>query len=242
MKGQFNQAIIDFNKVTELDSKYVAAFNNRGLSYYNLRQFDRAIIDFNKTISLDPEYVSAYHGRADAYFSKGQLDRAIINYNKAIKLDPKLILAYFNRGKVYEGKGQLDKAIIDYNKTIELNPELELAYNNLAWLYATAKNSNLRNGSAAINLAKKSIKLNKHKNVSGILDTLAAAYIEADKQELAFKTYERVMKLEPSFVVKYQKYLIKKGLYIGKVDGVYNTVMRNSLIACVKARCQLGVD
>jgi len=126
---------------------------------------------------------------------------------------------------------------------IELDPEFVEAYNGLAWLYATAKDSSVRNGSVAVNLAKKSIKFSKQRvNLGGRLDTLAAAYVEAGKLEQAFKTYERVMKLDSFFVLEYQKYLKNKGHYKDKIDGVYSTAMRNSLIACVRKGCQLGVD
>jgi len=49
----FPQALRIFNKVLELDSKYAAAYNNRGIIYSKQKEFQKAIDDYNKTIELD---------------------------------------------------------------------------------------------------------------------------------------------------------------------------------------------
>ena len=73
----------------ELDPKYAAAYYNRGLSYYALRQHGRAIQDFDKAIELDPKDAKAYYNKACAYALMGDPAKACDWLSQAIDLDPK---------------------------------------------------------------------------------------------------------------------------------------------------------
>ena len=66
-KGQYDQAIADFNKALEIDSKSASAYYNRGIAYLNKGQFDWAIADFNKALEIDPKSASAYYNRGICY-------------------------------------------------------------------------------------------------------------------------------------------------------------------------------
>ncbi|MGA2468126.1 MAG: tetratricopeptide repeat protein, partial [Thermodesulfobacteriota bacterium] len=75
-KGQYDQAISDFNKALEINSKYAYAYNNRGMAYRDKGQYDQAISDYNKALEINPKYAYAYNNRGIAYGDKGQYDRA----------------------------------------------------------------------------------------------------------------------------------------------------------------------
>jgi len=75
-KGQYDQAIVDFNKAIELDPRDAAAYYNRGISYEKRGQHDRAILDFTKAIEINPRYAKAYINRGAAYFSKREYEKA----------------------------------------------------------------------------------------------------------------------------------------------------------------------
>jgi hypothetical protein len=59
--------------------------------------------------------------------------------------------------------------------------------NNLAWRWATSKNSEERDGRAAVRFAEKAVELTNRKG-SGDLDTLAAAYAEVGQFDKAVST------------------------------------------------------
>jgi len=63
-KGQYDEAISDFNKAIEINSKYDKAYNNRGITYRLKGQYDRAISDFNKAIEINPTDAQAYNNLA----------------------------------------------------------------------------------------------------------------------------------------------------------------------------------
>ena len=59
----YKQAINDFNKAIELDSNFLDAYYDRGISKQNLKDHKEAITDFNKAIELGYNYV-AYNKRS----------------------------------------------------------------------------------------------------------------------------------------------------------------------------------
>lgn len=63
-KGQYDQAIKDYNKAIEIDPGNAVAYINRGFAYRNKGQYDQAIKDYTKAIEIDP-------GNADAYYNRG---------------------------------------------------------------------------------------------------------------------------------------------------------------------------
>jgi Tfp pilus assembly protein PilF len=63
-KGQYEQAISDFNKALEINPRYNKAYNNRGIVYRLRGQYHQAISDFNKAISTNPLDAEAYNNLA----------------------------------------------------------------------------------------------------------------------------------------------------------------------------------
>lgn len=53
-KGQYDQAILNFNKALEMNPKYAEAYCNRGGAYLGKGRYDMAILDFNKAIEINP--------------------------------------------------------------------------------------------------------------------------------------------------------------------------------------------
>ncbi len=47
-------------KFIEIDPEYPLAYENRGISNYDLKEYDRAIADYTKAIELRSSYVDAY--------------------------------------------------------------------------------------------------------------------------------------------------------------------------------------
>jgi tetratricopeptide (TPR) repeat protein len=63
---QYEAAIVDYNKVIQLDPDEPAAYNNRANVYGHLEQYESAIADFNKAIEIDPNNANPYNNRGNA--------------------------------------------------------------------------------------------------------------------------------------------------------------------------------
>jgi tetratricopeptide (TPR) repeat protein len=138
-KGEYDQAISEFNKTLEINPNDAVAYINRGWAYYRKGHYDQAISDCNKALEIDPRVAAAYLTRGAAYNLKGQPDHAISDFNKALEINPRDALAYNNRGWAYLGKDQYDQAISDLDKALEINPKFDLPYYNLGVLYSKKK-------------------------------------------------------------------------------------------------------
>ena len=85
LSKDYDSAIEQFNKVIEMDEKFVEAYNMRGSCYSALKKNDEAVKDFSKAIELNPDNRGAYLGRSSVYKAMGKLPQAksdTLNANK----------------------------------------------------------------------------------------------------------------------------------------------------------------
>ena len=116
----YSGAIIDFDKVIEIDTEDADAYNNRGLAKFSLgesetasgndkkaqRLYKAAIEDITRSIQIDPEDADAYNNRGLAKFNLGK--------------------SKSTRGKVKKVKKTqrfYEAAIADYTQAIKIDPE-----------------------------------------------------------------------------------------------------------------------
>ena len=195
-KGNFGQAISDYNKAIEINPNYTEAYNNRGIAYSFKGNFDLAISDFNKAIELNPNCVDAYNNRGNVYNDKGNFDLAISDYNKTIALDPNYTEAYNNRGNAYAQKGNFDLAISDFNKAIELSFNYAKAYNNRGNAYGQKGNFG-----QAISDYSKAIEINH--NDSEAYNNRGNAYGVKGNFDRAISDFNKAIELDPNYAKAY---------------------------------------
>ncbi len=139
-KGNFDQAVSDFNKAIKTDPNYAPAYANRGLAYSGKKDITQAISDYTKALTINPRYEEAYYIRGLAYASQGNLDLASSDYTKAIEINPNYVQAYINRGLIHSNKGALEQAISDFDKVVKINPNIAAAYYLRGTAYANKGN------------------------------------------------------------------------------------------------------
>ncbi len=132
---QWDNAITDFTRVIEMDSKYGWGYVDRGVAYQHTGQWDKSIDDFSKAIEINTLDFDAYAGRALSYGVLGQYNKAITDFSRALQINPKYSKGYSNRGLTYANLGYFDKAIADYSKAIELDPGYKDALSNRSLAY-----------------------------------------------------------------------------------------------------------
>ena len=129
-RGEYRQAIENYDGAIELDPQNPVFYNNRGTTKAALGEFQGAIADLDKAIILDPQYAAAYNNRGGAKNALGDHQGAIMDFGRAIDLDPEDAGPYNNRGVAKIGLDDRKGAIADYHTSIELDPQNAFAYNN----------------------------------------------------------------------------------------------------------------
>ncbi len=82
-KGQYDQAILDYNKAIEIDPRFAQAYSNRGNAYGRKGLYDKAIIDYTKAIEISPKFGKAYVNLGYIWHLKGDNESSCFFYEKA---------------------------------------------------------------------------------------------------------------------------------------------------------------
>jgi len=86
-EGDFQRAIVHFQKAIAIDPAFCAALNDLGTAYLETGQADLAIEQFNKVIAVDPHVARGYSNLAIAYLRKDQYSDAERAARRAVDLD-----------------------------------------------------------------------------------------------------------------------------------------------------------
>ena len=127
-KKDADRALSDCNEAIRADSRYAAAYINRGNAYLLKSDVDHAFADFNEAIRLDPKNAWAYTERGNLYKDKGDFEHALADLNESIRLEPNYAMVFLARGDLYKSKGDLDRAMTDFNESIRIEPNYPFAY------------------------------------------------------------------------------------------------------------------
>jgi len=100
-----------------------AAFNGRGMIYYQRGDADRAMADFDAAIRLNPRDAMAFNNRGSVHKMNRDAQRAIADYSEAIRLDRTNAMAFRNRGVLYAGIDDKNRALADFNEAVWLDPK-----------------------------------------------------------------------------------------------------------------------
>ena len=85
MKGQFQEAIGEYNKSLEYNPESAEAHSNLGFAYFDIGNIEQAIVEQTRSIEIMPEYSNAYYGLAMAYEKDGNKTEAINNWKKFLE-------------------------------------------------------------------------------------------------------------------------------------------------------------
>jgi len=121
---KFSQAISEFDKLINKNSRDADAYYTRGLAYALQGKYAPAIADFTRYLEFEKKDADSYCNRGLARVLQGQYDQGLADLNKALELTPNDPLALYLRGFAHFKQGRTDAAKADYEKALRLNPEL----------------------------------------------------------------------------------------------------------------------
>ena len=96
--GQYQEALICYDRVIKLVPSHFPALINRGAAYAQSGQFHAALTDFDRAIALQPDNADIHCMRAGVLRALNQYDAMLAAYDDAIRLRPDFAHARFRRG------------------------------------------------------------------------------------------------------------------------------------------------
>ena len=121
--GNYNQAIADLRRSSELNPNHVATHAFLARAYFARERYVEAIEAASKGVMIDPPTVSTpicFLVRGRAYYELGDYGRAIEDLSAALELVVS-VEAYYYRGLAYQANGQIEKAIEDFEHCIQVH-------------------------------------------------------------------------------------------------------------------------
>lgn len=96
--GDYNGAIIEFDKAVQTNPYYALAYYNRGLAKNSLGYYDEAIADIDKSIELKAGSAKTFLSRGMIKFNKHDFENALKDFNSVIVLETNNATAYYYSG------------------------------------------------------------------------------------------------------------------------------------------------
>ncbi|MEW6194260.1 MAG: tetratricopeptide repeat protein [Bacteroidota bacterium] len=114
-----------YTKAVSIDTNFNAAYNNRGICYFDAK-------DFKKVLKLDPASVIVNSYLGNCYLSLENYETAIDYYSNVVLSGIADDYVLINRGLSYQKLNMFELAIKDYTEAIIRNPGSVSAYLNRA--------------------------------------------------------------------------------------------------------------
>ena len=89
-KQKFDQAIVVFSKVIDLDPKWAEAWNKRATVLYMVGEFQKSQDDIDQVLELEERHFGALAGQGLVNIQLENYDKAIMSYKKAQQIYPKM--------------------------------------------------------------------------------------------------------------------------------------------------------
>ena len=185
-KGEVDEAILYCDKAVAKQPNDPDAQVALANALLQKKRIDDAIVHYQKAVAIRPDYFLARYGLGHALLEKGQLDGAIEHFRAALLIRPDHPDCHTTLAIALDESGQFAEAIGHYERATGISPQSVSARANVAWLLATCPDSSFRDGSKAIQLARRADQLSGGTNAL-VLRTLAAGYAEAGQFEKAIE-------------------------------------------------------
>jgi tetratricopeptide (TPR) repeat protein len=119
--ASYQDAILAYNKVLEIEPQHAPAHINLGTLYYNLQDYKLAEAHYRKAIEADPRYALAYFDLGNVLDETGRIQEAIRIYKTALQLAPTYADAHYNLALAYEKAKEQRKALAHWKAYLGLD-------------------------------------------------------------------------------------------------------------------------
>ena len=119
-KGNFYQAIREFETVLEKWPDDPRCYNKLGVCYASLRDFIKAKSYLEKALTLDLKYPEPYNNLGNIGLEEKKYEKSIELYKKALELNPDYAAAHSNLGLAYKRTKRINEAVKHFKRVTEI--------------------------------------------------------------------------------------------------------------------------
>jgi len=124
-KGDYEQALQDYDQATRLNPGNATAYNNRGIIYRIKGDYDRAIADYDEAIWLrNGDFPAAFYNRALAYADKGEYEHSLADFDVVLRFNAENALALYAGGLTLLKKGDAEAGAANIAAAKSINPNI----------------------------------------------------------------------------------------------------------------------
>jgi tetratricopeptide (TPR) repeat protein len=117
---KYDQALIDFDRVIQLEEKNQLAILRRGLTYQRLGKYEQALADFDRAIQINDKNSSAITGRGQTYLFTEKYEQALADFDRAIQIDSGGDRPYYFRSLTYALCGLIEQSKRDIQWAVQI--------------------------------------------------------------------------------------------------------------------------
>ena len=158
-REQVDEAIAHYRRALEVNPDFAWAHNNLGVALAKRGLIDEAIAHYRQAIRTEPDNAQAHNNLAAALVMCGRIDEAIDQLREALKIKPDYSNARQNLGSIESARETFLKWLGKRRDLLQSRPNDVALLNDMAWLLATNPNESIRNGTEAVELAQRAVRV-----------------------------------------------------------------------------------
>jgi protein O-mannosyl-transferase len=190
-KGQFEEAIRQFQAALRIKPAYPQALINLGAVLGQRGEVDQAILHLREAVRLNPNFRDGHYLLGLALVQNSQLDEAIRQFQEALHVTPDHVGAHYDLGLALARKGEMDQAIPQLREAIRLDPDHVGAHINLG--VALSQKGEM---DEAIRQYQEALRLKPED--AAVHFNLGAAWAKRGQLAEAIRHYQAALRLEPA--------------------------------------------
>ena len=121
--GDFEKAVDEFKRATELKPNYADAYHNLANTYQQMGKSDEALKNYQKAIKINPNLWQSYQNSARIYFDRQEYPAAETALKEALKINSQNLTIYSNLAILYLRTNQQDKAKKILQEALNIDPK-----------------------------------------------------------------------------------------------------------------------
>lgn len=129
-KKEYPLAIRNYEMALSIDSDYIDAYNNLGLTFYETNSLDSASYYLQRSLRKFPSGTTALQNISLVEEKKGDLPKSLEYYKKISILEPENPEGFYNAGRILATMAKLDDALIQAQQAEKLYTKSNSNYIN----------------------------------------------------------------------------------------------------------------